>query len=128
MTRYKVILEYDGTDLIGWQENAQGPSVQSILCDAIFAFCGERVDITGAGRTDAGVHAVAMVAHFDLKNSSDAETVMRALNFYLMNQPVSVLDCKIVANDFNARFDCVKRHYLYIVSILSFNRHEYKCL
>ena len=115
MTRYKVILEYDGTDLIGWQENAQGPSVQSILRDAIYSFCGERVDIVGAGRTDAGVHAGAMVAHFDLGGKSDAETVMRALNFYLVNQPVSVLNCEIVADDFNARFDCVARHYKYIV-------------
>ena len=115
MTRYKVILEYDGTDLIGWQENAQGPSVQSLLSDAIFAFCGERVDITGAGRTDAGVHALNMVAHFDLDKETDAETVMRAMNFYLVNKPVAVLGCEVVADDFNARFDCVKRHYKYVV-------------
>ena len=115
MTRYKVTLEYDGTDLIGWQENRQGPSVQSILSDAIFAFCGVRPDIVGAGRTDAGVHALAMVAHFDLSGGADANTVMRALNFYLLNKPVSVLDCDVVADDFNARFDCVARHYKYIV-------------
>ena len=115
MTRYKVILEYDGTDLIGWQENRQGPSVQSIMRDAIFAFCGARPDIVGAGRTDAGVHAVAMAAHFDLPCDADAETVMRALNFYLVNKPVSVIDCEIVPGNFNARFDCVARHYIYIV-------------
>ena len=115
MTRYKVILEYDGTDLIGWQENRQGPSVQSILSDAIFSFCGARPNIVGAGRTDAGVHAIAMAAHFDLSGEYTAETVMRALNFYLTNKPVSVIDCEIVADDFNARFDCVARHYIYIV-------------
>ena len=115
MTRYKVVLEYDGTDLIGWQENRQGSSVQSILSDAIFAFCGARPDIVGAGRTDAGVHAIGMVAHFDLPGKTDANTVMRALNFYLVNKPVSVLDCEIVAGNFNARFDCVARHYIYIV-------------
>ena len=115
MTRYKVILEYDGTDLIGWQENRQGPSVQSIMSDAIYAFCGARPDIVGAGRTDAGVHAIAMAAHFDLPEEFDANTVMRALNFYLVGKPVSVLDCEIVRDDFNARFDCVKRHYIYIV-------------
>ena len=71
MTRYKVILEYDGTDLIGWQENAQGASVQSLLKDAIEKFCGERPDIVGAGRTDAGVHAIAMCAHFDLNSDAD---------------------------------------------------------
>ncbi len=115
MTRYKVILEYDGTDLIGWQENAQGPSVQSLLKDAIEKFCGVRPDIVGAGRTDAGVHAVAMTAHFDLDKDFDANTVMRAVNFYLNNAPVSVLDCEIVPDDFNARFSCIARHYKYII-------------
>ncbi len=115
MTRYKVILEYDGTNLIGWQENRQGPSVQSLLKDAIEKFCGVRPNVVGAGRTDAGVHAVAMVAHFDLDSGADANTVMRAVNFYLNNTPVSVLDCEIVPDDFNARFSCVMRHYKYIV-------------
>ena len=115
MTRYKVILEYDGTDLIGWQENTQGPSVQSLLKDAIEKFCGVRPDVVGAGRTDAGVHAIGMAAHFDLDKDFDTETVMRAVNFYLNNAPVSVLDCGIVADDFNARFSCKMRHYKYIV-------------
>ncbi len=115
MTRYKVILEYDGTDLIGWQENRQGPSVQSIMKDAIEKFCSTRVDVVAAGRTDAGVHALAMTAHFDIDGDHSAETVMRALNFYLVNQPVAVLDCEIVSDDFNARFDCIARHYKYIV-------------
>jgi tRNA pseudouridine38-40 synthase len=115
MTRYKVILEYDGTDLIGWQENAQGPSVQSLLKDAVEKFCGLRPDVVGAGRTDAGVHAIGMVAHFDLDNDYDANTVMRATNFYLNNQPVSVLNCETVPDDFNARFSCLARHYKYVV-------------
>ena len=115
MTRYKVILEYDGTNLIGWQENRQGPSVQSLLKDAIEKFCGVRPDVVGAGRTDAGVHAVAMVAHFDLDSDANANTVMRAMNFYLNDAPVSVLDCEIVSGDFNARFSCIMRHYKYIV-------------
>lgn len=66
MTRYRLTLEYDGTNLIGWQENRQGPSVQSLLKDATEQFCGARPEIVAAGRTDAGVHAVAMVAHMDL--------------------------------------------------------------
>lgn len=115
MTRYKVILEYDGTGLIGWQENRQGPSVQSIMKDAIESFCGARVDVVAAGRTDAGVHAVAMTAHFDIDGEYDAETVMRALNFYLVNKPVAVLGCEIVSDEFHARFDCVARHYKYVV-------------
>lgn len=115
MTRYRVELEYDGTNLIGWQENRQGPSVQSIVKDAIVQFCGARVDVVGAGRTDSGVHAVAMTAHFDLPNEYDSNTVMRALNFYLTNMPVSVLSCQIADDEFNARFDCVARHYKYVV-------------
>lgn len=115
MTRYKVNLEYDGTDLIGWQENRQGPSVQSLVKDAIEQFCGARPDVVGAGRTDAGVHAASMVAHFDIDGTHSSETVMRALNFYLVNKPVSVLSCDIVSDDFNARFNCVARHYKYIV-------------
>lgn len=115
MTRFRITLEYDGTDLIGWQENRQGPSVQSVLRDAIYAFCGVRPDVVAAGRTDAGVHAIAMVAHFDLPGDYTANTVMRAVNFYLVGQPVAILSCDIVPDDFNARFDCVARHYKYIV-------------
>ena len=115
MTRYKITLEYDGTDLIGWQENRQGPSVQSLLMDAIEKFCGVRPCVVSAGRTDAGVHAIAMTAHFDLPTSPDAGTVMRAMNFYLTNSAVSVLDCEIVPDDFNARFSCTWRHYKYVV-------------
>lgn len=115
MTRYKVILEYDGTNLIGWQENRQGPSVQSLLKDAIEKFCGARPDIVGAGRTDAGVHAVAMIAHFDLDSETAPNTVMRAVNFYLRDAPVTILDCAVARDDFHARFSCVARHYKYIV-------------
>ena len=115
MTRYKINLEYDGTDLIGWQENTQGPSVQSLLQDAIFQFCGERVTVFSAGRTDAGVHAINMVAHFDLEREQNTDTVMRAINFYLTTKPVSVLNCEIVPDDFHSRFSCTSRHYKYIV-------------
>ena len=115
MTRYKINLEYDGTDLIGWQENTDGPSVQSLVQDAIFQFCGEKTTVYSAGRTDAGVHAISMVAHFDLEKEQDAETVMRAMNFYLTNKPVAVLNCKKVSDDFHSRFSCTKRYYKYIV-------------
>ncbi len=115
MTRYKITLEYDGTDLIGWQENTQGPSVQSLVRDAIFKFCAQRVTVHGAGRTDAGVHAFGMVAHFDITSDETSETVKRALNFYLMNSPVTVLDCKVVSDDFHARFSCKGRNYRYVI-------------
>ena len=115
MTRYKINLEYDGTDLIGWQENRQGSSVQSLLQDAIFQFCGERTTVFSAGRTDAGVHALNMVAHFDLEREQSPETVMRAMNFYLTDKPVAVLNCEIVDDNFHSRFSCKSRHYKYIV-------------
>lgn len=115
MTRYRIDIEYDGTNLIGWQENLDGPSVQSLLMMALEKFCGSRPTIFGAGRTDSGVHAVCMTAHFDLEKEYDSETVKRAMNFYLVNEPVSVLSCAIVSDDFNARFSCVARHYKYVV-------------
>lgn len=115
MARYKINLEYDGTNLIGWQENKDGPSVQSLVQNAIYKFCGEKTDVVAAGRTDAGVHAICMSSHFDLEKETDSNTIMRALNFYLMNEPVSVLNCERVADDFHARFDCKKRYYKYVV-------------
>ena len=83
--------------------------------DALESFCGARPDVVAAGRTDAGVHAVAMTAHFDIDADHSADTVMRALNFYLVGKPVSVLSCEIVSYEFHARFDCVARHYKYVV-------------
>ena len=115
MARYKINVEYDGTNLIGWQENADGASVQSLLQDAIFRFCGENVVVYSAGRTDAGVHAISMTAHFDLEKETTPETIMRAMNFYLINEPVSVLSCEKVSDYFHARFSCTQRHYKYIV-------------
>ncbi len=115
MTRYKIEVEYDGTDLIGWQLNQQGLSVQSLLQDAIKNFCNEDVTVFSAGRTDAGVHAIAMPVHFDLSKDWEPNTVMRAINFYLVNKPVSVLNCVKVNEDFHARFSCKKRIYKYIV-------------
>ncbi|HNY25632.1 MAG TPA: tRNA pseudouridine(38-40) synthase TruA [Alphaproteobacteria bacterium] len=115
MSRYKLILEYDGTNLIGWQENADGDSVQSLLQDAIFKFCAERVVVYSAGRTDAGVHARGMIAHFDLIKETDSNTVMQALNFYLTGKPVSVLNCESVSEDFHSRFLCTQRNYRYVI-------------
>lgn len=117
MTRYKLTLEYDGTGLIGWQENRQGPSVQSLLQDAVYKFCQQHVAVVAAGRTDAGVHALGMVAHFDLGDTGHAtcDRIAAALNFYLNDCPVSVLACQEVSDDFHARFSCVRRNYRYAI-------------
>lgn len=116
MARYKLILEYDGTNLIGFQKNKDGDSVQALVEDAVFKFCGEHVEIVGCGRTDAGVHALAMPAHFQLAADNDQSTIKKALNFYLMDSPVSVVSCEQIADDWHARFSCVRRNYRYRIA------------
>ncbi len=113
MPRFKLTIEYDGTPFVGWQRQANGPSVQEALETAILALSGERVTATGAGRTDAGVHARGQVAHFDLAREFPAGTVRDGLNAHLRPAPVCVLEAEVAASEFHARFDAVKRHYLY---------------
>jgi tRNA pseudouridine38-40 synthase len=111
--RYKLTIEYDGTPYVGWQAQDNGPSVQGALGEAIAAFAGARVTVAGAGRTDAGVHALGQVAHVDLAKEWDTDTVRDAINFHLRPQPIAVLAAERVAPDFDARFSATKRHYLY---------------
>ena len=115
MPRYKLILEYDGTPFVGWQVQENGPSVAGALADAVERFSGERPTITGAGRTDAGVHALGQVAHFDLAKDWEPDTVRDALNAHLRPLPISVLVVERVGGDFDARFSAIKRHYRYRV-------------
>jgi tRNA pseudouridine38-40 synthase len=111
--RYKLTVEYDGTPYVGWQAQDNGVSVQGALSDAIAAFAGERVAVQGAGRTDAGVHALGQIAHVDLAKEWDCDTVRDAINFHLRPQPIAVLTAEHAAADFDARFSATKRHYLY---------------
>ena len=113
MTRWKLIVEYDGAPFVGWQRQDNGPSVQAALEDAVFAFCGERVVAQGAGRTDAGVHAAGQVAHVDIARESSADTVRDALNFHLKPAPVAVLSAVAVGEEFHARFSAIGRAYRY---------------
>jgi len=113
MPRYKLILEYDGTPFVGWQLQENGPSVQGRLAAAIKAFSGEEAIPRGAGRTDAGVHALGQVAHFDLARDWPCYKVCDALNAQLRPDPISVLSCDYAAEDFDARFSAAARHYLY---------------
>ena len=117
MPRYKLTIEYDGTPYSGWQIQDNGPSVQGALIEAIAAFAGERVSVNGAGRTDAGVHAMGQVAHIDLERNWEADVVRDALNAHLRPQPVAILSAEIVADDFDARFSATKRHYLYRIIV-----------
>jgi len=115
MPRYKLTIEYDGAPFVGWQIQAADLSVQGVLTDAVAAFAGERVSVNGAGRTDAGVHALGQVAHIDLSKEWDTDTVRDALTAHLRPHPVAVIAAERVADDFDARFSAVKRHYLYLI-------------
>ena len=113
MPRYKLTLEYDGGPFRGWQRQANGPSVQETLEDAIAAFCGQEVRVVAAGRTDAGVHAQGQVAHVDLEQEVRLDTLRNALNYHLRPAPVVVLEAAEVAPQFHARFSARARHYRY---------------
>ena len=114
MPRYRITIEYDGTPFVGWQIQADGPSVQGRLAEAIRRFCGEAVDVRGAGRTDAGVHALGQVAHFDLAKEWPADTRARGGEFPLAAR--SGRDPRVRGGRpprFDARFSADGRHYLY---------------
>ena len=113
MPRYRATIEYDGTPFVGWQMQPQGASVQGCLTAAIAKLSGEHVKVRGAGRTDAGVHALAQVAHFDLAREFSADVVREALNFHLKPAPISLRAIAIVAAGFDARFSATARHYHY---------------
>ena len=113
MPRYKLLIEYDGAPFVGWQIQDNGASVQGVLTAAVAAFCGVRVHVQGAGRTDAGVHALGQVAHIELAKAWDTDTIRDAINAHLRPHPVAVLAAEHVADDFDARFSARKRHYVY---------------
>ncbi len=113
MTRFKLVLEYDGGGYVGWQWQENGLSVQQVLEEAVTAFCGETVTTHAAGRTDAGVHALGQVVHLDLEKETTADTLRDAVNFHLKPRPVAVLDAEAVTEDFHARFSARERRYLY---------------
>ena len=113
MTRFALTLEFDGSPFMGLQRQAHGPSVQQAVEDAAHAVTGEDVVMQAAGRTDAGVHALAMRAHIDVAKDIAPFRLMEALNAHLRPAPVAVLACAVVADDWHARFSCTGREYLY---------------
>ncbi|CAN5353977.1 tRNA pseudouridine(38-40) synthase TruA [soil metagenome] len=116
MPRYKLIIEYDGAPFCGWQYQDNGPSVQGALEAAVKAMTGGDVRVNGAGRTDAGVHALGQVAHIDLAKDYKADRVRDALNAHLRPHPIGVLSAEIVPEIFDARFSATKRHYIYRIA------------
>jgi tRNA pseudouridine38-40 synthase len=113
MPRYKLLIEYDGAPFVGWQIQGSGVSVQGLIAAAVETFSGEQSIVQGAGRTDAGVHALGQVAHVDLGKDWDADTVRDALTANLRPHPVAVLAAEKVPETFDARFSAKVRHYLY---------------
>jgi tRNA pseudouridine38-40 synthase len=113
VTRWRLTIEYDGGPFMGWQRQDHGPSVQQTLEDALERMTGERAAFTAAGRTDAGVHALAMPAHVDVARELTAHRLREGLNALVRPRPVSVLDVEQVADDWHARFSCLGRRYVY---------------
>ena len=113
MTRWRLTIEYDGAPFMGWQRQDHGPSVQQALEEALFKMTGELAAVHAAGRTDAGVHALAMSAHVEVEKTVTAHRLREGLNALVRPQPISVLAVEPVADDWHARFSCIGRRYLY---------------
>ena len=115
MQRYKIKIEYEGTPFVGWQFQKNGQSIQEVLQKAIFNFSKERVVVIGAGRTDSGVHALAQVAHFDLKKKIERKNLLPAINQNIGNKPVTILKINKINKKFHARHDAKRRTYQYLI-------------
>ena len=114
MPKFKFSVEYDGSNYVGWQKQDNGPSIQASLEQALASFSGVKTEVTGAGRTDSGVHALSMVAHFELESGQfSAETIKKAMNYHLGTQPITVLEVAPIEQNFHARFSAINRKYLY---------------
>lgn len=112
MNRYKITVSYLGTNYCGWQTQKNGLSVQSVLEDAFSKLFGHKTAVTGSGRTDAGVHALGQVAHFDADTSIPAEKIPFAINT-MLPEDVRVLSCEETESDFHARFMAKEKTYVY---------------
>ena len=113
MYNYKIIVEYDGTNFVGWQQQENGKSIQTVLQEAVFKLAAEKVTIFGAGRTDAGVHAYGQVASFTLNKKIETDVIRDGLNQHLRPQPIAVQKAELVDDAFHARFSAKKRWYEY---------------
>jgi tRNA pseudouridine38-40 synthase len=116
MTRFRLTVEFDGGPFMGWQRQAHGPSVQQAIEEAVEMVTGEKVVSHAAGRTDAGVHALAMAAHVDIAKPITPFRLMEGVNARLRPAPIAILGCEVVPDDWHARFSCVGREYLYRIA------------
>jgi len=115
LTRFRLTMEYDGQPFMGWQRQDHGPSVQAAIETAVTKVTGEERTVHAAGRTDAGVHALAMEAHVDIEKAITPFRLMEALNAQLRPAPIAILACRKVADDWHARFSCIGRAYRYVI-------------
>ena len=113
MYNYKIVVEYDGTNFVGWQQQKNGQSIQAALQEALVKLSGEKVTIYGAGRTDAGVHAFGQVGSFTINKPIETDVIRDGLNQHLRPQPIAIQKAEIVDHDFHARFSAKKRWYKY---------------
>lgn len=138
MYRYKLVIEYDGTNYAGWQKQEDRITIQETLEDCVFNLTKERVEVFASGRTDAGVHAINQVIHFDLEKLYKTDVIVEGLNFYLgeknrklikswqknnnniflkpfSQQDIAVKNCELVDMEFHSRFSSKMRHYRYVI-------------
>ena len=132
MSKFKICIEYDGTDFVGWQRQDNGPSIQETIEKAIFRLTGETISLFGAGRTDSGVHSLGQVAHFDLIKNFSTDNMRDGLNQHLRPHPIAILDAKKVNDNFHARFSAITRTYQYFIinrrAPLTIDKHKAWCV
>ena len=116
MTRFRLTIEYDGRAYMGWQRQDHGPSIQQAVEEAMAGIVRHKVAVHAAGRTDAGVHALAMTAHVDVERPITAWRLMEGTNAKLRPQPIALLSCEEAAPHFHARFSCIGRRYVYRIA------------
>ena len=116
MHKYKLKIEYDGSNFVGWQKQNNGISIQESIEQAIFELTGEKTIVFGAGRTDAGVHALGQVAHFDLKKNFNIDKVRDGLNHHLRHNQIAILKVENASDSFHARFSAKQRTYEYLIT------------
>jgi len=113
MNRFKITIEYDGTDYCGWQNQPGCISIQEAIEKAATTFANHKVIVYGSGRTDSGVHAIAQTAHLNLEKDWPEETIVKGINYFLKPQPISIISAQKMSDAFNARFSAKKRYYRY---------------
>ena len=115
MHKYKIVVEYDGSNFVGWQKQENGLSIQQSIENSIKQLSSENATVFGAGRTDSGVHAKGQVAHFELSKKISLDNIRDGLNQYLRPSPISILKAEVVDENFHARFSAKLRHYEYLI-------------